>query len=45
MNYYTKGEVDNLVIGKAHHAFSVYSGSTGDPAHQHLVQGTTRIEP
>ena len=47
-NYYTKGEVDNLLIGKAHsnhiHAFSVYSGSAGDPAHQHLVGGTTGIE-
>ena len=47
-NYYTKGEVDNLLIGKAHsnhvHAFSVYSGSAGDPAHQHLVEGTTGIE-
>ncbi len=47
-NYYTKSEVDNLPIGKAHsnhvHAFSVYSGSAGDPAHQHLVGGTTGIE-
>ena len=47
-NYFTKGEIDNLLIGKAHsnhvHAFSVYSGSAGDPAHQNLVQGTTGIE-
>ena len=47
-NYYTKGEIANLPINKAHsnhvHAFSVYSNSAGDPAHQHLVQGTTGIE-
>ncbi len=47
-NYYTRGEVDNLLIGKAHsnhvHPFSVYSGSAGDPAHQHVVEGTTGIE-
>ena len=47
-NYYTKGEIDNLLIGKATsnhvHALSVYSGSAGDPAHQHLVDGTTGIE-
>ena len=47
-NFYTKGGIDNLLIGKAPsnhvHAFSVYSGSAGEPAHQHLVQGTTGIE-
>ena len=47
-NYYTKGEVDHFLIGKAPsnhvHAFSGYSGSAGDPAHQPLVEGTTGIE-
>ena len=48
LSVYSKAEVDSLLAGKAHsnhsHAFSVYSGSAGDPAHQHLVQGTTGIE-
>ena len=47
-NYYTKGEIDNLLLCKAPanhiHACSVYSNSAGDPAHQHLVEGTTGIE-
>ena len=42
-NYYTKAEIDNLLLGKAPsnhvHAFSVYSHPAGDPPHQHLVEG------
>ena len=48
LSVYSKAEVDSLLAGKVHsnhvHAFSVYSGSAGDPAHQHLVDGTTGIE-
>jgi len=48
LSMYSKAEVDNLLAGKAHsnhvHAFSVNSGSAGDPAHQHLVAGATGIE-
>ena len=48
LSVYSKAEVDSLLAGKAHsnhiHAFSVYSGSAGDPAHQHLVEGATGIE-
>ena len=42
-NYYTKAEIDNLLLGKAPsnhvHAFSVYSNPAGHPPHQHLVEG------
>ena len=48
LSVYTQAQVDSLLAGKAPsnhvHGFSVYSGSAGDPAHQHLVQGTTGIE-
>jgi len=48
LSVYPKAQVDSLLAGKAPsnhvHGFSVYSGSAGDPAHQHLVQGTTGIE-
>lgn len=48
LSVYSKAEVDSLLAGKAPpnhvHAFSVYSGSAGDPAHQHLVEGTTGID-
>ncbi len=47
-NYATLNYVDNELLGKADanhtHNFSVYSGLAGDPAHQHLVSGTTGIE-
>ena len=48
LSVYTKAQVDSLLAGKAPsnhvHAFSVYSGTAGDPPHEHLVQGTTGIE-
>ena len=44
----SKEQVDSLLAGKAPsnhvHAFSVYSGTAGDPPHGHLVDGTTVIE-
>ena len=44
---YSKAEVDSLLAGKANaghtHGISLYSGTAGDPPHQHLVQGTTGI--
>ncbi|HEY9788374.1 MAG TPA: hypothetical protein V6D17_23495, partial [Candidatus Obscuribacterales bacterium] len=48
LSVYTKAEVDSLLSGKANaghiHAFSVYSGTAGEPPHEHLVQGTTGID-
>src|SRR3990172_7367782 len=48
LSVYTKAEVDSLLAGKANaghtHGISLYTGSAGDPAHQHLVDGTTGIE-
>ena len=48
LNVYTKAQVDSLLAGKANaghtHGISLYSGSAGDPAHQHLVDSTTGIE-
>jgi hypothetical protein len=39
---------DSRLAGKANaghiHAFSLYTGTAGDPPHEHLVQGTTEIE-
>ncbi|MBI4459595.1 MAG: hypothetical protein HY648_06010, partial [Acidobacteria bacterium] len=48
LDVYSKVQVDSLLAGKANaghtHGISFYSGTAGDPAHEHLVQGTTGIE-
>ena len=48
LNVYSKAEVDALLAGKSNvghtHGISFYSGTAGDPAHEHLVQGTTSAE-
>jgi len=48
LNVYSKAEVDALLAGKANaghtHGISFYSGTAGDPPHEHLVQGTTGID-
>lgn len=44
LSVYTKAQVDSLLAGKANvghtHGISLYSGTAGDPPHEHLVQGT-----
>ncbi|MBI4447316.1 MAG: hypothetical protein HY645_15595, partial [Acidobacteria bacterium] len=48
LNVYTKVQVDSLLAGKANaghtHGISFYTGTAGDPPHEHLVQGTTGID-
>ncbi|OFW41082.1 MAG: hypothetical protein A3J28_15820 [Acidobacteria bacterium RIFCSPLOWO2_12_FULL_60_22] len=48
LSVYTKAQVDSLLAGKANaghtHGISLYTGTAGDPAHEHLVQGTTGID-
>ena len=48
LSVYTKAQVDSLLAGKANagytHGLSLYTGTAGDPAHEHLVQATTGIE-
>ena len=48
LGVYSKVEVDALLAGKSNvghaHGFSLYSGTAGDPGHEHLVQGSTGIE-
>jgi len=44
----TNAQVDSLIAGKANvgltHGISLYSGTAGDPPHEHLVEGLTGIE-
>ena len=48
LSVYTKAQVDSLLAGKANaghtHGISLYTGTAGDPPHEHLVQGTTGID-
>jgi len=48
LSVYTKAQVDSLLAGKANaghtHGISFYSGTAGDPAHEHLVDGATGID-
>ena len=48
LSVYTKAQVDSLLAGKANaghtHGISLYTGTAGDPPHEHLVQSTTGIE-
>ena len=48
LSVYTKAQVDSLLAGKANaghtHGLSLYTGTAGDPPHEHLVDGTTGIE-
>lgn len=48
LSVYSKAQVDSLLAGKANaghiHGFSLYTGTAGDPPHEHLVQGTTGID-
>jgi len=48
LDVYSKSQVDSLLAGKANvghaHGISLYSGTAGDPPHEHLVQGTTGID-
>lgn len=45
LSVYTKAEVDALLAGKSNvghtHGISLYTGTAGDPPHEHLVQGST----
>ena len=48
LSVYTKAQMDSLLAGKANtghiHGISFYSGTAGDPPHEHLVEGTTGID-
>lgn len=48
LSVYSKAQVDSLLAGKANaghtHGISLYTGTAGDPPHEHLVEGTTGIE-
>ena len=48
LSVYTKAQVDSLLAGKANtghtHGISLYTGTAGDPPHEHLVDGSTGIE-
>jgi len=48
LSVYTKAQVDSLLAGKANaghtHGISLYSGTAGDPPHEHLVEGATGID-
>ena len=48
LNVYSKTQVDSLLAGKANaghtHGISLYTGTAGDPPHEHLVERTTGIE-
>ena len=48
LSVYTKAQVDSLLAGKATaghtHGISLYTGTAGDPAHEHLVEGSTGFE-
>ena len=48
MSVYSKAQRDSLAAGKANaghtHGISLYTGTAGDPSHEHLVQETTGIE-
>jgi len=45
LSVYTKAQVDSLLAGKSNvghtHGISLYTGTAGDPPHEHLVQGST----
>ena len=45
LDVYSKAEVDALLAGKSNvghtHGISLYTGTAGDPPHEHLVQGST----
>lgn len=48
LSVYTNARVDSLLPGKADaghiQGISPYSGTAGDPGHEHLVEGITGIE-
>ena len=45
LDVYSKAEVDSLLAGKSNvghtHGISLYTGTAGDPPHEHLVDGNT----
>ena len=45
LSVYTKAQVDSLLAGKSNvghtHGISLYTGTAGDPPHEHLVDGST----
>ena len=48
LSVYSMTEVDSLWAEKTNaghtHGISLYTGTAGDPPHEHLVQGTTGID-
>lgn len=48
LSVYSKAEVDSPLTGKANaghaHGIKLYTGTAGDPPHEHLVEGATGIE-